>query len=116
MSLADGTEVREAGGPFPQRIGVCEECGWWYKVGPFVEEGDTGLCPKDGGCTGGTMVFEKAPPRAAPRAAQWIEDMMPVVSPQPDGLFGWDKFRAPTDLEANIRAAMDKGFSCDGTS
>jgi hypothetical protein len=48
------------GGPVPQKIGICEECGWYFPVGPHVTDGYTGLCPKEG-CDAGVMVVPPAP-------------------------------------------------------
>jgi hypothetical protein len=40
-------------------IGVCEDCGWFFRVSEFTPEEDA-TCPKPG-CEAGVMIFPRAP-------------------------------------------------------
>ena len=52
-----------------QRIGVCEDCGWFFPVSPYETE-EHAKCPKSD-CIAGVMICDRAP--TPPEPAKYEE-------------------------------------------
>lgn len=85
------------GGVLPERIGICEDHGWWFPVGYGVTDA-TARCP-DPKCTAEVMVVERSPQFAPPQEVRRVQrnaDRIPphlLYHPPTDkpGLFQWDE-------------------------